>query len=61
MPLCLQLPASWHTWSMFSTARSMVICGFDANYPFRGRIDPALEQSASHELLATHFLSLIHI
>ena len=32
--------------------------GFDANYHFRGRIDPALEQSVSHDLLATHFFAI---
>jgi len=32
--------------------------GFDANYHFGGRIDPALEQSASHELLARHFFAI---
>ena len=33
--------------------------GYDANYHFPGRIDPALEQSdASHGLLADHFLGL---
>ena len=32
--------------------------GFDANYHFGGRIDPALEQSASHDLLATHFFAI---
>lgn len=33
--------------------------GYDANYHFPGRIDPALEQSdASHGLLADHFLDL---
>jgi len=33
--------------------------GYDANYHFPGRIDPALEQSdASHGLLADHFLDI---
>ena len=33
--------------------------GYDANYHFPGRIDPAFEQSdASHGLLADHFLDL---
>ncbi|HEX6917804.1 MAG TPA: FAD-dependent oxidoreductase, partial [Phycicoccus sp.] len=32
--------------------------GYDANYHFPGRIDPRLEQSASHELLARHFLEI---
>ena len=33
--------------------------GYDANYHFPGRIDPALEQSdASHGLLADHFLGI---
>ena len=32
--------------------------GFDANYHFGGRIDPALEQSASHDLLARHFFAI---
>ncbi len=32
--------------------------GFDADYHFPGRIDPRLEQSASHELLARHFLEI---
>lgn len=32
--------------------------GFDANYHFPGRIDPRLEQSASHDLLARHFLEI---
>ncbi len=32
--------------------------GFDANYHFGGRIDPTLEQSASHDLLATHFFAI---
>ncbi|WP_347353102.1 FAD-dependent oxidoreductase [Intrasporangium sp.] len=32
--------------------------GYDANYHFPGRIDPDLEQSSSHELLAQHFFAL---
>ncbi|WP_216842579.1 FAD-dependent oxidoreductase [Arthrobacter sp. NEB 688] len=32
--------------------------GYDANYHFPGRIDPRLEQSASHDLLARHFLGI---
>jgi glycine/D-amino acid oxidase-like deaminating enzyme len=32
--------------------------GYDANYHFPGRIDPALEQSSSHTLLAEHFFSI---
>lgn len=32
--------------------------GYDANYHFPGRIDPRFEQSASHELLARHFLEI---
>ncbi|MDO5502828.1 MAG: FAD-binding oxidoreductase [Actinomycetia bacterium] len=32
--------------------------GYDANYHFPGRIDPALEQSASHTLLAEHFFTI---
>ena len=32
--------------------------GYDANYHFPGRIDPKLEQSASHDLLARHFLEI---
>ncbi|MCA1780666.1 MAG: FAD-binding oxidoreductase [Intrasporangiaceae bacterium] len=32
--------------------------GYDANYHFPGRIDPSLEQSESHTLLAEHFLSI---
>jgi glycine/D-amino acid oxidase-like deaminating enzyme len=32
--------------------------GYDANYHFPGRIDPRLEQSASHDLLAEHFLGI---
>ena len=32
--------------------------GYDANYHFPGRIDPRLEQSASHDLLARHFLEI---
>lgn len=32
--------------------------GYDANYHFPGRIDPALEQSPSHTLLAEHFFSI---
>lgn len=32
--------------------------GYDANYHFPGRIDPAHEQSPSHDLLAEHFLSI---
>ncbi|HSO65276.1 MAG TPA: FAD-dependent oxidoreductase, partial [Ornithinibacter sp.] len=32
--------------------------GYDANYHFPGRIDPRLEQSDSHELLARHFLEI---
>ena len=32
--------------------------GYDANYHFPGRIDPSLEQSASHTLLAEHFFSI---
>lgn len=32
--------------------------GYDANYHFPGRIDPTLEQSASHTLLAEHFFSI---
>ena len=32
--------------------------GYDANYHFPGRIDPRLEQSASHELLARHFFEI---
>ncbi|GGL26099.1 NAD(P)/FAD-dependent oxidoreductase [Phycicoccus endophyticus] len=32
--------------------------GYDANYHFPGRIDPRLEQSSSHELLAAHFQAI---
>ena len=32
--------------------------GYDANYHFPGRIDPSLEQSESHTLLAEHFFSI---
>ncbi len=32
--------------------------GYDANYHFPGRIDPSLEQSDSHELLAEHFFDI---
>ncbi len=32
--------------------------GYDANYHFPGRIDPRLEQSSSHDLLARHFLEI---
>jgi len=32
--------------------------GYDANYHFPGRIDPTLEQSESHDLLARHFFSI---
>ncbi len=32
--------------------------GYDANYHFPGRIDPRYEQSASHDLLAAHFLGI---
>lgn len=32
--------------------------GYDANYHFPGRIDPSLEQSESHDLLARHFFSI---
>ena len=32
--------------------------GFDANYHFPGRIDPRLEQSESHDLLARHFFEI---
>ena len=32
--------------------------GYDANYHFPGRIDPSLEQSASHTLLGEHFFSI---
>ncbi len=32
--------------------------GYDANYHFPGRIDPALEQSESHDLLVRHLLSI---
>ena len=32
--------------------------GYDANYHFPGRIDPRLEQSESHDLLARHFLEI---
>ena len=32
--------------------------GYDANYHFPGRIDPRLEQSASHDLLARHFFEI---
>jgi len=32
--------------------------GYDANYHFPGRIDPRLEQTASHDLLAEHFLGI---
>lgn len=32
--------------------------GYDANYHFPGRIDARLEQSASHDLLARHFLEI---
>ena len=32
--------------------------GYDANYHFPGRIDPALEQSSSHDLLVSHLLSI---
>ncbi len=32
--------------------------GYDANYHFPGRIDPRLEQSPSHELLARHFFEI---
>ncbi|NHA68447.1 NAD(P)/FAD-dependent oxidoreductase [Phycicoccus flavus] len=32
--------------------------GYDANYHFPGRIDPRLEQSGSHDLLARHFLRI---
>ena len=32
--------------------------GYDANYHFPGRIDPRLEQSGSHDLLARHFLEI---
>ena len=32
--------------------------GYDANYHFPGKIDPKFEQSASHELLAEHFLEI---
>ena len=32
--------------------------GYDANYHFPGRIDPTLEQSESHTLLAEHFFSI---
>lgn len=32
--------------------------GYDANYHFPGRIDPTLEQSESHTLLAQHFFSI---
>ena len=32
--------------------------GFDANYHFGGRIDPRLEQTASHDLLARHFFAI---
>lgn len=32
--------------------------GYDANYHFPGRIDPRLEQSESHTLLAGHFFSI---
>ncbi|HEU5242405.1 MAG TPA: FAD-dependent oxidoreductase [Ornithinibacter sp.] len=33
--------------------------GYDANYHFPGRIDPRLEQSESHDLLARHFLEIL--
>ena len=36
----------------------IIFGGFDANYHFGGRIDPALEQSASHTLLAQHFFAI---
>ena len=32
--------------------------GYDANYHFPGKIDPRLEQSASHDLLAEHFFDI---
>jgi glycine/D-amino acid oxidase-like deaminating enzyme len=32
--------------------------GYDANYHFPGRIDPSLEQSSSHTLLAEHFFTI---
>ena len=32
--------------------------GYDANYHFPGRIDPRLEQSESHDLLARHFFEI---
>ncbi len=32
--------------------------GFDANYHYGGRINPVLEQSPSHELLAAHFFAI---
>ncbi|MBK9475633.1 MAG: FAD-dependent oxidoreductase [Tetrasphaera sp.] len=32
--------------------------GYDANYHFPGRISPTLEQSASHDLLARHLISI---
>lgn len=32
--------------------------GYDANYHFPGRIDPSLEESASHQLLAEHFFTI---
>ncbi|WP_370894659.1 NAD(P)/FAD-dependent oxidoreductase [Janibacter sp. GXQ6167] len=32
--------------------------GYDANYHFGGRIDPALDQGPSHDLLAEHFFAI---
>src|SRR5690606_9353519 len=32
--------------------------GYDANYHFPGRIEPSLEQSESHTLLAEHFFTI---
>jgi glycine/D-amino acid oxidase-like deaminating enzyme len=32
--------------------------GFDANYHYGGRINPVLEQSSSHDLLARHFFAI---
>ena len=32
--------------------------GYDANYHFGGRVDAALEQGASHDLLARHFFEI---
>ena len=36
----------------------ILIGGFDANYHFGGRIDPRLEQTPSHDLLARHFFAI---